>query len=154
MSDTMQLEIVTATQPPIKTGIKQLYIPAYLGEAGILENHKPYISLLKPGEISYVDIRDKNFYLYIREGFLEVNDNKIVIVSDSVEKGETLAADKEEIEKKLLELDRKVKSYLRIAEGATPEEIKNIPKELEKTLEEQKEFKIKQKIIQKIEEEK
>jgi hypothetical protein len=58
-----------------------------------------------------------------------------------VEKGETL--NKEEIEAKFEELNKRIKSSL---EG------KITPEELKESLEEQKEYDIKRKIIQKIEE--
>lgn len=148
MADTIQLEIVTAAEPAIKASIKQLYIPAYLGKAGVLEDHKPYISLLKPGEIFYTDVYDKNYYFYIREGFMEVNDNKIVIISDTVEKGEKLV--REEIEKKLAELEKTINASLKLVEGMTEEEMKKLPDELAKALEVQKEFETKLKIIQKM----
>lgn len=152
MADTIHLEIVSAAAPAIKAAIKQLYIPAYLGKAGVLENHKPYISLLKPGEMFYTDIQDKNHYLYIRDGFMEVNDNKIIIVSDTIEKGEDL--DKEKIEAKLTELDRKIKASVKLVDGMTEEEMKKLPEDLAQALEEQKEFEIKQKILQKMSAEK
>ncbi len=140
MSDTIQLQVVTYADTGIKAGIKDLYIPAYLGEAGILEDHKPYISLLQSGEVVYTDVMmDKKFYLYIREGFIEVLDNKVSIICDSVEKGEEL--DKEEIEAKLKELDARIKSSLK-------GEIS--PEELDEALIEQREFEIKQKIVKKI----
>jgi len=192
MADTIQLEIVTSTDPAIKASIKQLYIPAYLGKAGVLENHKPYISLLKPGEIFYTDIKDNNVYLYIQEGFMEVKDNKIVIISDSVEKGESLVLKKEEIEEKLTRVKNKINSYSKgeisleelnakiesslklkgMADELKPslkevipgeeleEKVKSflkgevIKEALEESLEEQKEFEIKRKIIQKVEEKK
>jgi F-type H+-transporting ATPase subunit epsilon len=141
MSEIIELQVVTSTDTGLEASISELYIPAYFGEAGVLENHKPYISLLKSGEISYIDIKGKKFYLFIREGFLEVLDNKVSIFSDSVEKGELL--DKQEIEEKLTKLDKQIKSSL-------TGEIS--PEELEEALEEQKEFKVKQKIIRKIEE--
>jgi ATP synthase F1 epsilon subunit len=133
---------------PLKS-IKQLYLPAYLGKAGVLEDHKPYITLIKPGEISYTDIQDKKHYLYIQEGFMEVNENKIVIISDAVERGETL--NKEEIEKKLAELDKTIKASIKLEEGMTEEEMKKMPDELAQAIEEQTEFETKLKIIQKIE---
>jgi len=148
MSDTIHLEIVTAAEPAIKASIKQLYLPAYLGKAGVLEDHKPYITLIKPGEISYTDIQDKNHYLYIREGFMEVNENKIVIIADAVERGETL--NKEEIETKLAELDRTIKASIKLEEGMTEDQMKKMPDELARALEEQTEFQTKLKIIQKI----
>jgi F-type H+-transporting ATPase subunit epsilon len=148
MADTIHLEIVTAAEPAIKASIKQLYLPAYLGKAGVLEDHKPYITLIKPGEISYTDIQDKNHYLYIREGFMEVNENKIVIISDAVERGETL--NKEEIETKLAELDKTIKASIKLEEGMTEVQMKKMPDELAQALEEQTEFQTKLKIIQKM----
>ena len=140
MTEIIHLHVVTSTDTGLEASIHELYIPAYFGEAGVLENHKPYISLLNSGEISYTDIKGRKFYLFIREGLLEVLNNEVSILSDSVEKGELLS--KQEIEEKLRELDERIKSALK-------GEIS--PEELEEALEEQKEFKVKQKIIQKIE---
>lgn len=139
MSDTIQLQVVTYADTALEAGIKDLYIPAYLGEAGILEDHKPYISLLQSGEVAYTDVMDRKFYLYIREGIIEVLDNKVSIICDAVEKGEEL--DREEIEAKLKELETRIKSSLK--GEITPEE-------LEGALVEQREFEIKQKIIKKL----
>lgn len=140
MSDTINLQVVTYTDPGLKAGIRELYIPAYFGEAGILEDHKPYISLLKAGEVVYTDVMGKLFHLYIREGFIEVLNNKVSIICDSMEKGEDL--NKADIEAKLKELDTRIKSSLK--GEITPEE-------LDAALIEQREFEIKQKIIKKIE---
>jgi F-type H+-transporting ATPase subunit epsilon len=148
MADTLHLEIVTAAEPAIIADIKQLYLPAYLGQAGVLKGHKPYITLIKAGTISYTDIQDKNHYLYIREGFMEVNENKIVIISDAVERGETL--NKEEIEKKLAELDKTIKASLKLEEGMTADEMEKMPDELARAIEEQTEFQAKLKIIQRM----
>lgn len=139
MSDTIQLQVVTYAETGLDAGVKELYIPASLGEAGILENHKPYISLLKSGEVAYTDVMNKKCYLYIGEGFIEVRDNKVSIICDSMEKGEAL--DKGEIEAKLKELETRIKSSLK--GEITPEE-------LDEALVEQREFEIKQKIIKKI----
>jgi F-type H+-transporting ATPase subunit epsilon len=143
MSDSIHLQVVTYTDTGLKAGIKELYIPAYFGEAGILEDHKPYISLLKAGEVVYTDVMGKRFHLYIREGFIEVLDNNVSIVCDSMEKGEDL--NKELIETKLKELNTRIKSSL--SGEITPEE-------LDEALIEQREFEIKRNIIKKIEEKK
>ncbi len=147
MSDTIHLEIVSSTEAPFKAGIKELYIPAYLGEAGVLEDHKPYISLLKPGEVNYIDVHGKKFYLYVREGFIEVLDNSIVIISDSVEKGEAL--DKEEIDAKLVELDNRIQALQ--DKDMSADELIEAPEKIAAAIEEQKELKTKRSIIQKIE---
>lgn len=140
MQDRMFLQIVSSSGAAIEATVREIYIPAFNGEAGVLENHKPYISLLKPGEIHFVDIHNKKHYFYIRDGFLEVLNNQISIISDSVERGENLK--REEIAAALVDLDKRIKSSLK-------GEIS--PEELETALSMQREFKLKMDIIEKIE---
>jgi F-type H+-transporting ATPase subunit epsilon len=142
MPENMELEIVSSTAEVFKAEVKELYVPAYLGEAGILENHLPYLSLINAGELYYKDNNDKHHYLYITEGFLEVLDNKIVVISDSIEKGEGFA--KEEIEKKLREIAAIIKSASSLEAGITAAA-------LDKALQDQKEYKTKLDIVKKIE---
>ncbi len=150
MAERILLEIVSSTQAPSKTSIKEIYIPAYNGEAGVLENHKPYVSLLQPGEVNYTDINDKKFYLYIHDGFVEVNNNHVVIISDSVEKGETF--DRQEIEARLSSLQQQIKDLQN--KDMSAEDLQAAPEKFEQVLAEQREFSIKQTIITKIEKQK
>ena len=139
MSNAINLEIITPEETVVKAEIIDLYLPAYYGEAGILENHLPYISLLKFGEISYKDIEKKEHYLYIENGILEVNGNEISIVSDMVIKGEDIESG--EIEKALTEVTKKIEMA---PDGdLTPEELKDF-------LEEKNKLIAKKKIAQKI----
>ena len=141
MPENMELEVVTSTADVYKAEIKELYIPAYLGKAGVLENHLPYISLIDAGEIYYKDVNDKNHYLYIKDGFLEVRDNKIVLLSDSLEKGEDF--DKSQIEEKLHEIKKTIKASLSTVGGITTDK-------LDEALKEQKEFETKYSILKKL----
>lgn len=141
MPENMELEVVTSTANVYKAEIKELYIPAYLGKAGVLENHLPYISLIDAGEIYYKDINNKNHYFYIKDGFLEVRDNKIVLLSDSLEKGEEL--DKGQIEEKLQEINQIIESSKSLKAGISPDT-------LDKALKEQREFEIKHSISKKL----
>jgi F-type H+-transporting ATPase subunit epsilon len=150
MSDYMHLKIITAADQPITAHIRQLYIPGYSGETGILENHRPYITLLKPGEIFYTDVMNKDYRFFVLDGFLEMSENNITIIADHIETGDSLLANKDKIEEKLIELDNKIKSFQKIEEGTTQEQILKMPEELEKTLKEQQEYKIRQNIIQKL----
>ncbi len=140
MNKHMELEIITSTETAVKTTIKEIYIPAYYGEAGILENHLPYISLLNYGEISYRDTQGIDHYIFIEEGFIENSGNKITIVSDSIERGEEM--DGSEIEASYDELNKKIQS-------APKGEIS--PEELEDALLQQKKLKIKVDILKKLE---
>ncbi len=108
MGDIINLEIITPEETVVKSEILDLYIPAFYGKAGILSNHLPYISLLKFGEVSYDDIEGKSHYLYIENGFLEVNENNISIISDKVIRGEEI--DEIDVKAKLAEIEKKIKS--------------------------------------------
>lgn len=109
MSERIQLEVTTYTDEVLNVGIKELYIPAFNGQAGILEDHKPYISLLEAGEMNYTDVSGKKFYYYIRKGIIKVIDNTISIICDSIE--EIKLEKKKEIKDKLAELDEQIKSF-------------------------------------------
>ena len=136
MADPILLEVITATEIAVKEEILELYIPAYYGEAGILSNHLPFISILIFGEISYRDTEGKNHFLYIENGFMEVRDNKIIIISDLCVKGKDL--DKDETESALEEIKKKIKSA---TEGSVTSE------ELEILLIDQKKLIAKSKIL-------
>ncbi|MCP4218612.1 MAG: F0F1 ATP synthase subunit epsilon [bacterium] len=121
MAEKIYLQVVTSSDNAFEATIKDIYIPAAKGEAGILEDHKPYISLLNPGEIVYTDISDKKLYLYIQDGFVEVLDNKISVISDSVEKGETLLENKDDIRNQAQLIEAKLKALAN--NEITPEEL-------------------------------
>ncbi len=138
MSEAIELEIVSSQKLFLKVKITDLYIPAYYGEAGILENHLPYITLLKMGEISYTDLKGNRSYFYIEDGFLESANNRIVIVSDSLESG--LDLNEESIVAELDDVSKKIKSSLK-------GEIS--PEELSAALELQRRLQVKYSIIKK-----
>ena len=137
--DIINLEIITPEETVVKSEILDLYIPAFYGKAGILSNHLPYISLLKSGEISFDDVNKKKHYLYIENGFLEVQGNNISIISDKVVKSEDLNRD--EIENRLSEVERKIKS-------ASRDEIS--VEKLDMLLEENKKLISQKKIVEKL----
>jgi F-type H+-transporting ATPase subunit epsilon len=141
VADGIELEIITSIGVAVKAAIKELYIPAYYGEAGILENHLPYISLLNFGEVSYTDEKDRKHYFFVQDGFMETLKNKIMIVSDSVEKGEEI--DKADTEARFAEANKKIESSLKGEISA---------EELDEVLIEKKKLQVKIDILNKISE--
>ena len=136
--DTIQLEIISSTRVVLQAAIRELYIPAHYGEAGILENHLPYISLLNFGEVSYVDEAGERLSLYIEEGVLEGAANRVQIISDTVQTAEEM--DGPAIQREYEAVSRKVKD-------AVKGEI--TPEELEAALLEQKKLKVRLDILKK-----
>ncbi len=139
MGKSISLEIITSAETVVKEDILELFIPAYYGEAGILENHLPYISILRFGEVSYKDTEGKLHYLYIENGFIEVKDNSVVIISDLTIKGEDI--NHKENADSLEMVNERIKSAVKGQITA---------KELEEAIEEQKRLSVKSKIIKKL----
>ncbi|HYJ92039.1 MAG TPA: ATP synthase F1 subunit epsilon [Pyrinomonadaceae bacterium] len=104
----LKLEIVTPEKKIVETEAEIVNVPTASGEAGILPNHAPLISALKPGILSYTN-RGATERIAIGGGFLEVNHDKVSVLADSAEttneiNAEEARADRDAAEKALAEL--------------------------------------------------
>mgnify|MGYP001766071281 CR=1 FL=1 len=115
----IQLEIITSREVALRAEIQDLYIPAFLGEAGVLQHHLPYLSLIKAGEISYLDAAGRRHYLYGGPGFLEVREDRVALVLDGFVRGEDLG--EEDLRRRLQETEARIRSSFQAA--ITPEEL-------------------------------
>ena len=80
----LKLEIVTPEKRILDADVDSVTVPTATGEAGILPNHAPLISALKPGILAYT-AKGTTDRMAISGGFVEVNDNKIAVLADSAE---------------------------------------------------------------------
>ena len=62
MSDKFTVEIITPEKSLLSLETKEVTIPSYEGEIGILRDHIPLITFLRPGIISIQDQKNKKFY--------------------------------------------------------------------------------------------
>ena len=67
MSDKFTVEIITPNKTILKKESSEVTIPSYEGQMGILKDHIPLITFLRPGIISLKD-QEKKFY--IEEGIV------------------------------------------------------------------------------------
>jgi len=81
MSDKFTVEIITPNNTILKTESSEVTIPSYEGQMGILKDHIPLITFLRPGIISLQD-QEKKFY--IEEGIVEFSNNNLLILSSTV----------------------------------------------------------------------
>ena len=80
----LKLEIVTPEKKVVDTEADSITIPTASGEAGILPNHAPLISALKPGILAYTN-RGATERVAIAGGFVEVSHDKVSVLADSAE---------------------------------------------------------------------
>lgn len=78
----LKLEIVTPEKRVLDTEAEEVVVPTASGEAGILTNHAPLISELKPGILSYFG-KNTSAKLVVAGGFVEVSDNRVAVLTDS-----------------------------------------------------------------------
>lgn len=80
----MQLEIITPDQKIFTGEVKLVKVPGSKGSFEILKNHAPIISTLDKGEIKIINLQDRITYFEITGGVIEVKQNNIIILAESV----------------------------------------------------------------------
>jgi len=88
----LKLEIVTPEKRVVETEADSVTVPTASGEAGILPNHAPLVSALKPGVLSYTT-RNTTEKIAIAGGFVEVNNDKVSVLADSAERADEISAE-------------------------------------------------------------
>ena len=82
MSEKFSVEIITPDKSILKSDAIEVTIPSFEGEMGILRDHIPLITFLRPGIISIKNQDEKKFFAY--EGTVEFSNNNLLILSSTV----------------------------------------------------------------------
>jgi F-type H+-transporting ATPase subunit epsilon len=88
----LRLEIVTPEKKVVDETVDAVTVPTANGEVGILPQHAPLISALKPGVLSYTRGGAAE-RLVISGGFLEVSADRVSVLADVAETAEEIDAD-------------------------------------------------------------
>ena len=84
MSEKFTIEIISPDRSIIKTEASEVIIPSFEGEMGILRDHIPLITFLRPGLINIKASTEQKFF--VEEGTVEFsNNNLLVLTSTAVE---------------------------------------------------------------------
>jgi F-type H+-transporting ATPase subunit epsilon len=78
----LQLDIVTPEKKIFSDTVDNVYLPGEDGEMGILPLHAGLVTALKAGELRY-DRGGKTETLAIGSGFAEINQTKVIVLTDS-----------------------------------------------------------------------
>jgi F-type H+-transporting ATPase subunit epsilon len=80
-----KLSVVTPVKVFYEEEVNSLVAPGQVGYLGVLSNHAPLITALKPGLLTIKDHLDTEIELAISGGFLEVSNNQAMILADAIE---------------------------------------------------------------------
>ena len=84
MSEDFKLEIVNPEKSFLsKENVNEVVVPAYEGEIGILKDHIPIISFLKPGIIKVITGSEMQSF-YVEDGIVEFKDNSLSILTSYI----------------------------------------------------------------------
>jgi F-type H+-transporting ATPase subunit epsilon len=84
MSEEFKVEIVNPEQSfLIKEDVTEVVVPAFEGEMGVLKDHIPIISFLKPGLIKIFSKSGEENY-YIEDGIVEFKNNSLSVLTSSI----------------------------------------------------------------------
>ena len=81
MSDKFSIEIISPEKTILKSETREVTIPSFEGQMGILKDHIPLITFLRPGIILIKDQEEKKYY--VEEGIVEFSNNKLLILSST-----------------------------------------------------------------------
>lgn len=123
----LKLSIVTPEMTFLDEEVASLVVPGTEGYLGILSNHAPLITALKPGRIEYRDAADKIQFLAVSGGFLEVSNNVATLLAGTVE-----AADAIDIERAQIAYEREKKRLVSAGQGETDIDLPSVRAALER----------------------
>jgi len=113
----IKFKVVTPERTVFQDEIDQITLPATEGEVTILPNHTPYITVLGFGEIVFKK-DGKESSLAVSGGFVEFNNNELVVLADMAERAEEIDLQRAEEAKKQAEETMKQKITLEESEYA------------------------------------
>ena len=119
MSEIFNIEIITPDLTILKSEATEVTIPSFEGQMGILKDHIPIITFLRPGIIFIKNKREKKFF--VEEGTVEFSKNNLLILTTKVKDLEKFekkeinqlieATEKNIINESLSDKERYVASY-------------------------------------------
>ena len=105
MSDKFTVEIISPDKLVLNSDANEVTIPSYEGQMGILKDHIPLITFLRPGVISIQNQDEKKYF--VEEGTVEFSNNNLLILTTTIK--ELSNARKDFIDSLILEAEKRFK---------------------------------------------
>jgi F-type H+-transporting ATPase subunit epsilon len=96
MPPTFDVEIVTPDRTEYSGDAVSLVAPAIEGYLGVLANHAPLLTALGVGEARVTGGDGRPTYFAVSGGFLEVADNRAILLADAAERADRIDVNRAE----------------------------------------------------------
>jgi len=94
---SLNVRVITPDKVVWDANAEELILPSSTGQLGILSDHAPLLTALDIG-VMRLKTDDKWTSIVLMEGFAEVEDNKVTILSNGAEEGSTIDSKEAQIE--------------------------------------------------------
>ena len=85
MQDTYKMEIVSPEKVIFSDeNVQDVVLPSYEGEMGILKDHIPIISFLRPGIVKILKLSKNVNSFFVQDGIIEFCNNNLTILSSNI----------------------------------------------------------------------
>jgi len=105
MSENFAVEIISPDKSILKSEAVEVTIPSYEGQMGILKDHIPLITFLRPGLIIIKENSGENFF-FIEDGTVEFSNNSLLILTSTAKSLDSL--DKNSIDTMIKDSQEKI----------------------------------------------
>ncbi len=86
----MHVRIVTPYGAKLEADISQLTAPGEAGDLGLLPGHRPLLTSLGIGLLSYTPIGGRTDHLSVNGGYLEIAEDDIIVITETAETPEEI----------------------------------------------------------------
>ena len=83
MDTKINFDFVSPEESIVSSEVDMVLIPAIEGDAGILPNHAPYMTILRQGIVEVTFEKDNIKQYFVEGGFADVTTQKITILAES-----------------------------------------------------------------------
>ena len=104
MSEQFTVEIISPDEQFLKTEAREVSLPAFEGEIGILKDHIPLITFLRPGLIKIFSETDQIYF--VEDGTVEFANNNLLILTSTAKIMSSI--DKKSLEDLINEAEEKI----------------------------------------------
>ena len=85
MENTYKIEIVSPEKVIFSDeNVLEVVLPSYEGEMGILKDHIPIISFLRPGIVKILKSSENIHSFFVQDGIIEFYNNNLTILSSKI----------------------------------------------------------------------
>jgi F-type H+-transporting ATPase subunit epsilon len=91
---TMHVDVVSAHESIFSGEARFVVLPGEAGELGIYPRHTPLITRVKPGSVRIEKVDGSEEFVFIAGGILEVQPDRVTVLSDTAIRGKDLDEDK------------------------------------------------------------